>query len=119
MRMQFIDRDHPQLSLRRQTTLVSVNRRRLQVLPRRLTADDLSLRRTIDELHLSYPVFGSRRIVAMLARRGRSAGRGRVRRAMREMGISATYRRPRTSRKSPQNPVYPYLLRGLPIDRPN
>ena len=119
MRKQFIDRDHPQLSLRRQANLVSVNRRRLQVRPRELTDDDLSLRWAIDELHLSFPVFGSRRIVAMLARRGRRAGRGRVRRAMREMGISATYRRPRTSRKAPQNPVYPYLLRGLPIDRPN
>ena len=119
MRKQFIDRDHPQLSLRRQANLVSVNRRRLRVRPRKLTQDDLSLRRVIDELHLQFPVFGSRRIVAMLARRGLRAGRGRVRRAMREMGISATYRRPRTSLKAPQNPVYPYLLRGLPIDRSN
>lgn len=119
MRKQLIDRDHPRLSLRRQATLVSVNRRRLESKPRPLSESDLELRRAIDELHLDFPVFGARRLVAMLARRGIYASRGRVRNAMKAMGIAATYRRPRTSAKSPQNPVYPYLLRGLPIDRPN
>jgi len=119
MRKALIDRDHPQLSIRRQARLVSVNRRRVDSKPRKLTEDDLALRRQIDELHLSYPVFGSRRISTVLTRRGRPVGRDRVRRAMRKMGIVATYRRPRTSRKALENPVYPYLLRGLPIDRPN
>ena len=119
MRKKLIDRGHPQLSIRRQADLVSVNRRRLESKPRELSRESLVLRRAIDELHLEYPVFGSRRITAMLARRGLPAGRDRVRRAMRQMGLSATYRRPRTSTKSPENPVYPYLLRGLPIERPN
>lgn len=119
MRKQLIDRDHPQLSVRRQASLVSVNRRRLDSRRRSITQADLDLRRTIDELHLEHPVFGSRRLVVMLDRRGIQASRGRVRNAMRVMGISATYRKPRTSTKSPENPVYPYLLRGLPIDRAN
>ena len=119
MRKKLIDRDRPQLSLRRQADLVSVNRRRLETKPRVLSEESLALRRRIDELHLEYPVFGSRRIVAMLTRGGMSVGRDRVRRAMRQMGLWATYRRPRTSAKAPENPVYPYLLRGLPIERPN
>jgi putative transposase len=119
MRKELIDRDHPRLSLRRQADLVSVNRRRLKSAPRVLSEEELSLRRAIDELHLRFPVFGSRRIAAVLARQGMPTSRGRVRRTMRKMGLSATYRRPRTSRKAPKNPIYPYLLRGLPIDRPN
>lgn len=119
MRKQLVDRDHPQLSLRRQAALVSVNRRRLTPVPRRMSEDDLELRRAIDELHLSFPVFGSRRIAKVLTRRGMPVGRDRVRRAMRDMGVFATYRRPRTSTKNPENPVYPYLLRKLLIDRPN
>jgi putative transposase len=119
MRKKLIDRDHPQLSLRRQADLVSVNRRRLDTKPRVLSEGSLALRREIDELHLEYPVFGSRRIVAMLTRRGIHVGRDRVRRAMLQMGLRATYRRPRTSTKAPENRVYPYLLRGLPIERPN
>ncbi|QDU66226.1 Integrase core domain protein [Planctomycetes bacterium Pla86] len=119
MRKQLIDRGHSQLSIRRQADLVSVNRNRIEVSERRLSADDLTLRRAIDELHLEYPVFGSRRLVVMLERRGIVASRDRVRRAMREMGIRATYRRPRTSVKSPENRVYPYLLRDLAIERPN
>lgn len=119
MRKRLIDRDHSQLSIRRQAALVSVNRRRLEAVERAPSESDLALRRGIDELHLEYPVFGSRRLVRMLSRRGVHVGRDRVRRAMRVMGIRATYRRPRTSIKSPENPIYPYLLRGLPIDRPN
>ena len=119
MRKKLIDRDRPQLSIRRQATLVSVNRRRLEATPRLLSEESLELRRALDQLHLEYPVFGSRRLVVMLARRGIQAGRDRVRRAMQQMGLRATYRRPKTSTKAPENPVYPYLLRGLPIDRPN
>ena len=119
MRKKLIDRDRPQLSIRRQAALVSVNRRRLETKPRELPEESLAIRREIDELHLEYPVFGSRRIVVMLSRRGMVVGRDRVRRAMRQMGLRATYRRPRTSTKAPENPVYPYLLRGLPIEHPN
>ena len=119
MRKGFIDRDHPQLSVRRQAALVSVNRRRLERSPRALSPETLELQRRIDELHLMHPVYGSRRIAAILQREGWPASRGRVRRAMRRMGIRATYRRPRTSKKAPENPVYPYLLRDLTIERPN
>ena len=119
MRKRLIDRDHPQLSIRRQAGLVSVNRRRLETSERPQSESDQVLRRAIDELHLEHPVYGSRRLVKVLGRRGIRAGRDRVRRTMRLMGIRATYRRPRTSVKGPENPVYPYLLRDLSIDRAN
>ena len=120
MRKRLIDRDHPKLSIRRQTTLVSVNRRRLNEEPRRISQEESDFRRALDELHLEYPTFGSRRLQVMLARkRGMEAGRGKVRRTMRKTGITATYRKPRTSQRAPQHPVYPYLLRDLPIEEAN
>ena len=67
MRKQLIDRDRPQLSIRRQAALVSVNRRRLDSKPRKPSQHDLALRREIDELHLEFPVFGAGRVAAMLA----------------------------------------------------
>lgn len=120
MRKNLVDRDHPTLSIRRQTGLVSVNRRRLDEKPRPISQEESELRRAIDELHLKYPTFGSRRLQVMLAREHEiRVGRGKVRRTMRKMGLTATYRKPRTSLRAPQHPVYPYLLRGLPIDKAN
>ena len=120
MRKKLIDRDHPTLSIRKQSGLVSVNRRRLNDKPQLLSQKESDLRRAIDELHLEYPTFGSRRLQVMLDRRHDiQVGRGKVRRTMRKMGLAATYRKPRTSQRAPQNPVYPYLLRGLPIEEAN
>lgn len=66
-----------------------------------------------------YPFFGSRQIAAYLRREGIFVGRHRVRRLMAKMGLEAIYKRLRTSQPHPQNPVYPYLLRKMQIDRPN
>jgi putative transposase len=119
MRKQLIDRDHPQLSVRRQAALVSVNRNRLDAGRARVTDEDLAICRELDGLHLERPYYGSRRMAHELGARGFQVGRGRVRRLMRFMGLRATYPRPRTSIQAENHPVYPYLLRDLTIDRPN
>ena len=117
MRKSFIDQGHPQLSLRRQATLLRVNRNRLVALDQNPTAEDLLLCREIDEVHMRLPFYGSRRMVRELRSRGFAAGRGRVRRLMRWMGLTATYPKPKTSKKAPGHKIYPYLLRDLTVDR--
>ena len=73
----------------------------------------------IDRQYLETPFYGSRRMKAWLERRGVRVSRKRVQRLMRAMGLRAIYRRPSTSRRSPQHPVYPYQLRNVRITRPN
>ena len=83
------------------------------------SAETLALMRRIDELYLRYPFYGSRQMVRHLARAGVRVGRQRVRRLMRLLGLEAIYRKPRLTVANPEHRVYPYLLRGLTIDRPN
>lgn len=73
----------------------------------------------IDRVFTKYPFFGSRQIAAYLPRNGFHAGRHRVRRLMGSMGLQAIYKGPNTSKKHPHHLIYPYLLRKLPITRPN
>ena len=73
----------------------------------------------IDRIFTKYPFFGSRQIAAYLPQSGFSAGRHRVRRLMGIMGLQAIYKGPNTSKKHPEHRIYPYLLRKLPITRPN
>ena len=73
----------------------------------------------MDALSLQYPFYGSRQMARHLRREGVAAGRRRVRRLMRLMGLEAIYRKPRTSDAQPDHHVYPYLLRELKIDRPD
>ena len=80
---------------------------------------DLNLMRQMDVLHLEYPFLGSRQLRDTLRLQGQVIGRKRVSRLMRLMGIEALYRKRNTSQRHPQHPVFPYLLRGLTIDRPN
>ena len=75
------------------------------------------LMRLIDRHYLLAPFFGVARMTAQLRRDGESVNAKRVRRLMRLMGLETIYPKPRTSVKSPANKVYPYLLRGLAIDR--
>jgi putative transposase len=113
-----IDADH-ELSLTRQAELLALSRSSLYYEPVPTSASDLALMRRIDELHLELPFAGSRLLRDLLQGEGHAIGRKRVRRLMRRMGISAIYRRQNTSRRHPRHPVFPYLLRGLVIDRPN
>ena len=75
--------------------------------------------RQIDEIHLMYPFYGSRKIRHELWYRGHDIGRDKVRRLMRRMGIEALYVKPRLSLSHPEHVKYPYLLRGLEITRAN
>ena len=113
-----IDREH-ELSLTRQAELLALSRSSLYYQPVPVSDADLLLMRRIDELHLELPFAGSRLLRDLLQGEGHAIGRKRVRRLMRTMGISAIYRRQNTSRRHPRHPVFPYLLRGLVIDRPN
>ena len=107
------------LPIARQAELLNVSRGSVYYLPKPMSERDLRLMRRIDELHLEYPFAGSRMLRGLLRQDGFDVGRKHVATLMRKMGIEALYRRPNTSRKHPENPVYPYLLRQLAVTRPN
>ena len=111
-----VERDGP-LSLSRQCALLGVNRSSLYHRPKGEGAENLALMRRMDELHMKYPFYGSRQMMRHLRREGVVAGRHRIRRLMRLMGMEAVYRRPRTSAARAEHRVFPYLLRGLDITR--
>ena len=75
--------------------------------------------RRLDRLHMEYPFAGSRMLRGLLALQGCKIGRRHVKTLMRRMGIEALYRRPRTTKPEPGHKIYPYLLRGMEITRPN
>ena len=114
-----IVRDHPALSLSRQCRLLSLGRSSLYYKPKGESAETLALMRRIDELFLKYPFYGARRMALHLRREGVRISRRRAGRLMRLMGLEAIYRAPRTSDPHPERRVYPYLLRGLAIERSN
>ena len=118
-RLSLVDRADAEVSIVTQCHLLKVARSSLYWRPAAVSADDLRLMRRIDELYLATPFYGARRMVAVLRRDGWTVNRKRVRRLMRVMRIEAIYRKPNTSRRHPGHVVYPYLLRGLAIDRPN
>ena len=118
-RLALVDRDDPALSIVAQCRLLKVARSTLYYRPAPVSADDLAVMRRMDELHLAWPFYGSRRMAAVLRRDGWVVNRKRVQRLMRVMGLEAIYQKPNTSRRHPDHKVYPYLLRGLIIDRPN
>jgi putative transposase len=113
-----IDRTHP-LPIVRQAEALGIARSTVYATPGPVTARDLQLMQRIDRLHLELPFAGARMLRDLLALEGIQVGRKHVRTLMKRMGIEALYRKPRTTRKHPQHPVYPYLLRSLKIDRPN
>src|ERR1700761_3945489 len=113
-----IDRTHD-LPISKQAEVLNISRGSVYYLPRPVPAADLALMRRIDELHLEFPFAGSRMLQGLLAAEGSKVGRRHVKTLMQKMGIEALYRRPRTSKPEPGHKVYPYLLRGLEITRPN
>ena len=114
-----IRRGHRRLSLSRQCRLLSIGRSSFYYLPKGESPETLALMRHIDGLFLKYPFYGSRQMTRQLRRDGVRVGRHRVRRLMRSMGLAAIYQAPRTSAPHPAHRVYPYLLNGLVIDRPD
>jgi len=113
-----IDRTHV-LPVKRQAELVGISRGTVYYHPEPVCDADLRLMRRIDELHLELPFAGSRMLRDLLNAEGFEVGRRHVATLMRRMGVEAIYRKPNTSKKHPRHPVFPYLLRGLTIDRAN
>jgi putative transposase len=108
-----------ELSVTRQCELLDLNRSGVYYTPRPISDQDLRLMRRIDELHLEHPFYGARRLAKQLEREGFDARRLHVTTLMRRMGIEALYRRPRTSIPARDAKIYPYLLDGMAIERPN
>jgi putative transposase len=118
-RRRLVDRDNGTVSIRRQCRLLGIARSGLYRPPAAANDNDLVLMRRIDELFTTWPFLGSRRMTTLLRAEGHAVNRKRIRRLMREMGIAALGPKPRLSKPSPEHKIYPYLLRGLAIDRPN
>jgi len=114
-----VDRQHPSLSIVRQCRLLDISRSGLYYQPIGISEEDLTLMKLIDHQYLATPFYGARKIAAWLKSQGQRVNRKRVRRLMRIMGLNAIYRHPRTSVPTPGHKIYPYLLSGLKITRPN
>ncbi len=114
-----VETGHPRLSISRQCRMLGLPRSTWYHRPKGETAMNLGLMRLIDAQFLETPFYGSRQMRLHFRNQGIQVGRGRVRRLMRKMGLTAIYQKPRTSAPHPEHWVYPYLLRGLRIDRPN
>jgi putative transposase len=113
-----IDPEHA-LPRSHQAELLDLSRSSLYYHPVPISDVDLELMREIDKLHLEYPFAGARMLRDLLNANGFSVGRRHVARLMRLMGLEALYRKKVTSRRNPEHPVYPYLLRNLVVDEPN
>ena len=113
-----IDRTHD-LPIATQAKALRISRGSVYSLPRPVSDADLAIMRRLDRLHLELPFAGSRMLRGLLAAEGCKVGRRHVKTLMRRMGIEALYRRPRTTKPEPGHKIYPYLLRGVEITRPN
>ncbi len=118
-RRDMIEWGHCELSVVRQCELLDISRSSVYYSPVQLDEYELELMRLIDKQYLLTPFYGSRKMAAWLRGQGHHVNRKRVQRLMRLMGIEAIYRRPRTTRADSGHKVYPYLLRGLQIDKVN
>jgi putative transposase len=113
-----IDRGHD-LPVVQQAKALGISRGSVYYLPRPVSDDDLAVMRRMDELHLELPFAGSRMLRDLLNKEGIAIGRCHVATLMKRLRIEALYRKPNTSKPTPGHKIYPYLLRGLTIDRPN
>ncbi len=108
-----------EVTVKRQAEILELSRSSVYYMPRPLSERDLKLMRRIDELHLKWPFYGARKLARELRKEGHEVGRRHVTTLMRRMGIEALYRRPRTSIPARSAAIFPYLLSGLAIERPN
>lgn len=111
-----IDRSHA-FPIKGQAKMLGLSRSTVYYMPRPVSAEDLKLMRRLDELHLDYPFAGARMLRDLLRREGVVVGRRHVTTLMKRIGIEAIYRRPNTSKPAPGHKIYPYLLRGVTIER--
>ena len=119
MKRRLIEPEHDGLSIRRQCMLLGLGRSTWHYQPVEADQDDLRLMRRLDEQYLRTPFYGSRRMTLWLCGNAEEINRKRVQRLMRTMGIEAIHPKPRTTRRNPEHRVFPYLLRGVEIARPD
>ncbi len=113
-----IDGDHG-LSITKQAKALGISRGSVYYPPKAVSPADLATMRRMDELHLDFPFAGSRMLRDLLNREGVEVGRRHVAMLMKRMGIAALYRKPNTSKSAAGHKIYPYLLRGVTVDRPD
>ena len=111
--------DHNQLSISEQCNLLNIARSSFYYQSKGPSEEDLILARLIDEQYMKTPFYGSRRMTIVLQKLGYNVNRKRVQRLMRELGIEAIYPKPNLSKANSEHQVYPYLLKGLEINRSN
>lgn len=114
-----LEHDHLEISVRRQCELIGLNRSTAYHQPAGESEYNLHLMRLIDQQYLETPFYGWPRMTAYLRRKGHKVNHKRVQRLMQLMGLEAIYPRPNTSKPAPGHKIFPYLLRGLTITRPN
>lgn len=114
-----IELAHPEISVRRQCELIGLNRSSLYYMPAMESEFNMELMRLLDQQYTQTPFYGWPRMTAHLRRLGYKVNSKRVRRLLRKMGLQAVYPKPRLSQACPGHKIYPYLLRGLEITRPN
>lgn len=114
-----IEPNNAKLSLQTQAQLLGLSRASLYYHPVGPSVQEIACKHRIDELYTKHPFYGSRRMTAVLCREGLSISRPTVQKYMREMGIAGIAPGPNLSKAHPEHKVYPYLLRGLRIERPN
>jgi putative transposase len=114
-----VEKRHADLSVRRQCELLGVNRSGLYYEPVGESEENLLLMRLLDEQYTRAPFYGSRRMTAWLETQGHEVNRKRISRLMQVMGIEAVYPKPKLSQPGAGHKIYPYLLRGVAVDRVN
>ena len=118
-RLAMVDRGYPKLSVVKQCRLLRLSRSSVYYRPAPTKPADLELMAGMDRQYLKTPYYGSRRMTAWLRIQGYLVNRKRVQRLMRAMGLEAIYRKPNTSKPAPEHRIYPYLLKGVTVDRVN
>ena len=114
-----IDKNHKKLSVLRQCELLGLNRSSYYYKPKGLGAEDYGIMKKMDEIFTDHPYYGTRRMMHVLAKEGYYIGRKRVRHYYQLLGIEAIYPKMNLSRRNQAHKVYPYLLKGLEVERPN
>jgi putative transposase len=114
-----VDRDHGEISLRRQCELLGVSRSGIYYQPVGESEENLKLMRLLDEQYTRTPFYGSRKMTEWLRTKGWEVNRKRVARLMWVMGVEAVYPKPRLSQPGEGHRIYPYLLRGVAVERVN
>jgi putative transposase len=114
-----VERVNPVLTVTQQCRLLAVSRSSIDRKPAEASAEKLGIMVLIDRQYLARPYYGSRRMAAWLATQGHLVNRKRAQRLMRLLGLAAIYQRPNTSKPAAAHKIYPYLLRGMAIERVN